>query len=62
MGLGFRELIVILIIVVVLFGAKRVPSIMGDIAKGIRSFREGLKGEEENKPLPPPNDNTRNDV
>lgn len=62
MGIGFRELVIILIIVVVLFGAKRVPSIMGDIAKGIRSFREGLKADDEKKPLPPPNDNTRNDV
>ena len=46
MGLGFRELLVILVIVVLVFGARRVPSIMGDLAKGIRSFKDGMKGDE----------------
>lgn len=45
MGIGFRELVVILVIVVLLFGAKRVPSIMNDLAKGIRSFKDGLKDD-----------------
>jgi sec-independent protein translocase protein TatA len=56
MGIGFRELVVILVIVLLLFGAKRLPGIMGDVAKGIKSFKDGLKGEDEKKSLPPPDD------
>lgn len=48
MGLGMGELIIILLIVLVLFGAGKLPKVMGDMAKGVKSFREGLK--EENKP------------
>lgn len=46
MGIGFKELIIILIIVLLLFGRGRITAVMGDIGKGIRSLREGLKGEE----------------
>jgi len=54
MGIGFRELVIILVIVVLLFGTKRVPSIMSDIAKGIKSFKAGMKDDsDDNKPLPP---------
>lgn len=44
--IGFKELLVILLIVIILFGANRLPRIMGDIGKGVRSLRDGLKGEE----------------
>ncbi len=57
MGIGFRELLVILVIVVLVFGTKRVPSIMNDLAKGIRSFKDGLKDgdhpDDDGKNLPP---------
>lgn len=46
-GLGPTELIIILIIVIVLFGAGRIGRIAGELGSGIRDFREGLKGDEE---------------
>lgn len=46
MGIGFRELVIILVIVILVFGTKRLPSIMSDVAKGIKSFKDGMKGEE----------------
>jgi len=46
-SLGVPELVVILIIIVVLFGVGRIGKIGGELGKGIRSFREGLKGDEE---------------
>ncbi len=53
--------LVILVIVALLFGGRgKLSGIMGDAAKGIRAFREGLKGDEDKaqgeaaKPLPPP--------
>jgi sec-independent protein translocase protein TatA len=48
--LGTTELIIILVIVVVLFGVGRIGKIGGELGKGIRSFREGLSGKDEDKP------------
>ncbi|MDX8398553.1 MAG: twin-arginine translocase TatA/TatE family subunit [Mariprofundaceae bacterium] len=45
-GLGPMELILILVIVIVLFGAKRLPAIGEGLAKGIRSFRSNISGED----------------
>lgn len=45
-GLGTTELILILIIVVVLFGAKRLPQVGAGLAKGIKSFRTNISDEE----------------
>jgi len=41
-GLGTTELILILIIVIVLFGAKRLPLVGAGLAKGIKSFRSNI--------------------
>ncbi|MBI1215394.1 MAG: twin-arginine translocase TatA/TatE family subunit [Alphaproteobacteria bacterium] len=46
MGLSFGHIVVILLIVLVLFGAGRLPQVMGDLGKGLRSFKDGLKGED----------------
>ena len=45
-GLGPTELIIILAIVVILFGVGRIGRIAGELGKGIRSFREGLQGDQ----------------
>jgi sec-independent protein translocase protein TatA len=46
-GLGPTELIIILVIVIVLFGVGRISKIAGELGTGIRSFKEGLQGDEE---------------
>ena len=51
MASSMWELLLILVIVFVLFGAGKLPRVMGDIGKGIRSLRDGLK-DEEKKPEP----------
>lgn len=45
MSIGIWQLLLILVIVFVLFGAGKLPRVMGDIGKGIRSMREGLKSD-----------------
>lgn len=47
MGLSFWHLLLILIVVFTVFGAGKLPKVMGDVGKGIRNLREGLKGEDE---------------
>ncbi len=46
-GLGFPELLVILVIVVVLFGARRLPEIGSGLGKAIKGFRTGVSGDDE---------------
>ena len=47
MNLGPTELIIILVIVIVLFGVGRISKIAGELGTGIRSFKEGLQGDED---------------
>ena len=52
-GLGTTELILILVIVMVLFGAKKLPALGEGLAKGIKSFRTNIaddKGKELSEP------------
>jgi len=47
MGLSLSHLLIVLVAVLVVFGAGRLPSIMKDLARGLKSFKEGLKDGEE---------------
>lgn len=49
--LGAPELIIVLIIVILIFGVGRIANIGGELGKGIKEFRKGLKGDEEKKPV-----------
>ncbi|MEM6550265.1 MAG: twin-arginine translocase TatA/TatE family subunit [Pseudomonadota bacterium] len=44
-NIGPFGLIVILIVVLLLFGRGKIPQLMGDVAKGIKSFKRGMKDE-----------------
>jgi sec-independent protein translocase protein TatA len=46
MSIGIWQLLLILVIVFALFGAGKLPRVMGDLGKGIRSLRKGLKEDE----------------
>ena len=49
MGIGIKELLVILVIVIVLFGTKKLRNIGGDLGGAIKSFRSAVKDGEEAK-------------
>jgi sec-independent protein translocase protein TatA len=51
---GPQELLLILLIVIVVFGAKRIPEIMGGIGKGIRTFKKAMDTDEPEPPASPP--------
>ena len=44
---SISHLIVVLVIILVLFGAGKLPNVMGDIGKGIKNFRKNIKDENE---------------
>ena len=57
MGLSFWHIIVVLLVVLVVFGAGKLPNVMGDLGKGIKNFKSGMNDETadktDNKQLPP---------
>ncbi|MBF0446927.1 MAG: twin-arginine translocase TatA/TatE family subunit [Magnetococcales bacterium] len=50
-GLGTTELIIILVIVLVVFGAGKLPKVMKDMGKGVKSFKEAMNEDEKPEPL-----------
>lgn len=47
MSLGVWELLLILAIVLVIFGAGKLPKVMGDLGKGVNSFKKGLNEKDD---------------
>jgi|TARA_B100000959_G_C14396467_1_gene384418 sec-independent protein translocase protein TatA len=45
MSIGFWQIAVVVILVVLLFGRGKISSLMGDVAKGIKSFKKGMATE-----------------
>ena len=48
-GLGTTELIIILVLVMIVFGAGKLPSVGGALGKGLRNFKDGVKEGDEEK-------------
>ncbi|MGE5540478.1 MAG: twin-arginine translocase TatA/TatE family subunit [Gemmatimonas sp.] len=49
-GLSIWHILLVLVVIMILFGAGKLPRVMGDLAKGIKSFKEGLKDESADSP------------
>jgi sec-independent protein translocase protein TatA len=45
MGIGFGELMVILVVVLILFGAGKLPGVMSELGKGVKNFKSGMKDD-----------------
>jgi sec-independent protein translocase protein TatA len=61
-GLSLTHIILLLVVVLVIFGAGKLPQVMGDLGKGVRNFKSGLnddksgdKTDPSDPKLPPPN-------
>ena len=48
-GIGFQEVLLIALVVLLFFGGKKIPELMKGLGKGVRSFKEGMNEVEEIK-------------
>ena len=50
MSIGFWQIAIVVILVVLLFGRGKISSLMGDVAKGIKSFKKGMSTDGDENP------------
>tara|TARA_B100000029_G_scaffold173910_1_gene170618 strand:+ start:2803 stop:3000 length:198 start_codon:yes stop_codon:yes gene_type:complete len=46
MGISFWQIAIVVVLVVLLFGRGKISSLMGDVAKGIKSFKKGMSSDD----------------
>tara|TARA_Y100000590_G_scaffold339176_1_gene386627 strand:- start:337 stop:549 length:213 start_codon:yes stop_codon:yes gene_type:complete len=56
MGISFWQIAIVVVLVVLLFGRGKISSLMGDVAKGIKSFKKGMSSDSSDS-----NDQSKND-
>ena len=49
MGISFWQIAIVVVLVVLLFGRGKISSLMGDVAKWIKSFKKGMSSDENNQ-------------
>ncbi|MDF0719503.1 MULTISPECIES: twin-arginine translocase TatA/TatE family subunit [Chryseobacterium group] len=57
-GLGFREILIIALIIIVLFGAKKIPELMRGMGSGIKEFKDAVKEDDKKANTEQPTQNT----
>jgi sec-independent protein translocase protein TatA len=62
MDIGVPELLIVLLIVIIIFGAGRVAKLGGELGQGIREFRKGLSGDEDESSPPTAKTEERQEV
>lgn len=60
-GIGTQEIIFIVLIVLLFFGGKKIPELMKGLGKGVRSFKEGVKGVENDSSVKDEKDEEKED-
>lgn len=59
-GLGFQEILLIALVILLFFGGKKIPEMMKGLGKGIKSFKDGMKDvENEVKAVSPEEENKK---
>ena len=49
MGISFWQIAIVVVLVVLLFGRGKISALMGDLSKGIKSFKKGMSSEDTNQ-------------
>jgi sec-independent protein translocase protein TatA len=58
MDLSLPHILILLLIVVILFGGRKIPEVMKGLGQGIREFKEGMRGDQPPTNTPPSNTTT----
>lgn len=53
MNIGFQEVLVLALIILLLFGGKKIPELMKGLGKGVKSFKDGVNGKLDDEPEEP---------
>lgn len=59
MRMGWPEIVIILVIILIVFGVGKLPQVGGALGKGLRAFKKGQAGEEEETANPEPKKTVR---
>jgi len=51
MGISFWQILIIVALLVILFGRGKISQLMGDVAKGVKSFKKGINEDDETKSI-----------
>ena len=51
MGISFWQILIVVALLVILFGRGKISELMGDVAKGVKSFKKGINDEDETKSI-----------
>ena len=62
MSIGFWQIAIVVVLVVLLFGRGKISDLMGDVAKGIKSFKKGMKDPTQDSSDSTPQDNSSEDI
>tara|TARA_B100000470_G_scaffold207327_1_gene183315 strand:+ start:3004 stop:3246 length:243 start_codon:yes stop_codon:yes gene_type:complete len=57
MSIGFWQIAIVVILIVLLFGRGKISDLMGDVAKGIKSFKKGMSENPSENPSKNPSEN-----
>lgn len=61
-GLGFQEILLIALVVLLFFGGKKIPELMKGLGKGVRSFKDGMNGKDDDNDTIDKTDKDKDDV
>jgi len=61
MSIGIWQIAIVVVLVVLLFGRGKISSLMGDVAKGIKSFKKGMSDSSDQPSPTPPSEEKNND-
>ena len=61
MGISFWQIAIVVVLVVLLFGRGKISGLMGDLAKGIKSFKKGMSSDDSNQTKIQPSEETKSE-
>ncbi|MFL2899097.1 MAG: twin-arginine translocase TatA/TatE family subunit [Candidatus Pelagibacterales bacterium] len=58
MGISFWQILIVVALLVILFGRGKISELMGDVAKGVKSFKKGINDDDESNSINKSEDNS----